>query len=80
MAETPDHSDEQQSSWRPMIAIALSMVMMYITSFGIQSQANFHGVAFDLLFDKRQSFVLTHGKGTESQGGIDAPKGFLGRA
>ena len=26
---------EKQQSWKPLIAIALSMVMMYITTFGV---------------------------------------------
>jgi MFS family permease len=30
------HSEvEKQQSWKPLIAIALSMVMMYITTFGV---------------------------------------------
>ena len=27
--------NEKQQSWKPLIAIALSMVMMYITTFGV---------------------------------------------
>ena len=32
--------DEKQQSWKPLIAIALSMVMMYITTFGVNVLIN----------------------------------------